>query len=131
MLSWSYFTSGHYVITFRTFCRKKPQQDLYMKTKSTLICLLAIFISSPTFSQAPKKPHSGEVRQMLEKLNVLGTVLYVAAHPDDENTRMIAYFANNRHMRTAYLSATSGAGGQNFIGSEIRGELGLILTQEL
>ncbi|MFK7951928.1 MAG: PIG-L family deacetylase [Ekhidna sp.] len=102
-----------------------------MKIKSTLICLLAIVISSPIFSQAPKKPHSGDVRQMLEKLNVLGTVLYVAAHPDDENTRMIAYYANNRHMRTAYLSATRGDGGQNFIGPEIREELGLIRTQEL
>lgn len=101
-----------------------------MKTKSLLVCLLAA-ITFYSFSQAPKKYHSGEVRQMLEKLNVLGTVLYVAAHPDDENTRMIAYFANERHMRTAYLSATRGDGGQNLIGPEIREELGLIRTQEL
>lgn len=123
-------TDGQYVITFRPFCRNNSEQTQYMKTKSLLICLLAT-ISLSTFSQAPKKYHSGEVRQMLEKLNVLGTVLYVAAHPDDENTRMIAYFANERHMRTAYLSATRGDGGQNLIGPEIREELGLIRTQEL
>ncbi len=58
-------------------------------------------------------------------------MLYIAAHPDDENTRMIGYFANNRHMRTAYLSATRGDGGQNLIGPEIREELGMIRTQEL
>jgi LmbE family N-acetylglucosaminyl deacetylase len=102
-----------------------------MKIKPLLICLLAIVYSFQSFSQAPKKYHSGEVRQMLEKLNVLGTVLYVAAHPDDENTRLIAYYANHEHMRTAYLSATRGDGGQNLVGPEIREELGLIRTQEL
>lgn len=68
---------------------------------------------------------------MIEKLDVLGTVLYVAAHPDDENTSLITYFANEEHMRTAYLSATRGDGGQNLIGPEIREGLGLIRTQEL
>lgn len=81
--------------------------------------------------QAPKKYLSSEIQQRLEKLNVLGSVLYVAAHPDDENTRMIAYFANEEKMRTAYLSATRGDGGQNLIGSEIREKLGVIRTQEL
>lgn len=73
----------------------------------------------------------GEIQQRLNKLNVLGTVLYVAAHPDDENTRMITYYANEKLMRTGYLAATRGDGGQNLIGPEIREALGVIRTQEL
>ncbi|MFM8833878.1 MAG: PIG-L family deacetylase, partial [Cytophagales bacterium] len=67
----------------------------------------------------------------MRKLNFLGSVLYVAAHPDDENTRAIAYLANDRLAATAYLSMTRGDGGQNLIGPEIRDLLGLIRTQEL
>ena len=61
----------------------------------------------------------------------LGSVLYVAAHPDDENTQLIAYLARGRGYRTAYLSLTRGDGGQNVIGPEIFEELGVIRTQEL
>ncbi|MFM8850634.1 MAG: PIG-L family deacetylase [Cytophagales bacterium] len=67
----------------------------------------------------------------MRKLNFLGSILYVAAHPDDENTRAIAYLANDRLAATAYLSMTRGDGGQNLIGPEIRDLLGLIRTQEL
>ena len=66
-----------------------------------------------------------------KKLNFLGSVLYVAAHPDDENTRLIAYMDNHVKARTAYLSLTRGDGGQNLIGPEIRELLGVIRTQEL
>ncbi len=69
--------------------------------------------------------------QTLDRLNTLGSVLMVAAHPDDENTAVIAYFARGRHLRTAYLSATRGEGGQNLIGTEQYEALGLIRTQEL
>jgi LmbE family N-acetylglucosaminyl deacetylase len=101
-----------------------------MKTRALLsYAFIALFIHS--FSQSTKIYGPGQIRQQLEKLNVLGSVLYVAAHPDDENTRLIAYFANDELMRTAYLSATRGDGGQNLIGPEIREELGLIRTQEL
>ena len=82
-------------------------------------------------AQQPKKPNAAEIQLMLQKLNVLGSVLYVAAHPDDENTRVIAYMANEKKFNTAYLSATRGDGGQNLVGSEIRELLGLIRTQEL
>lgn len=75
--------------------------------------------------------HSGAIYQQLQKLNTVGSVLYVAAHPDDENTQMISYFANGLHLRTGYLSATRGDGGQNLIGTEIGEQLGLIRTQEL
>ncbi len=67
----------------------------------------------------------------LRKLGVVGSVLYVAAHPDDENTALLAYLANGALVRTAYLSVTRGDGGQNLIGSEQGPELGLIRTQEL
>tara|TARA_Y100000310_G_scaffold298784_1_gene333048 strand:+ start:1115 stop:3520 length:2406 start_codon:yes stop_codon:yes gene_type:complete len=71
------------------------------------------------------------VLQQLERLNTLGSALYIAAHPDDENTQLIAYLANGRHYRTGYLAATRGDGGQNLIGTEIREKLGVIRTQEL
>lgn len=67
----------------------------------------------------------------MQKLNVLGSVLYLAAHPDDENTRFISWSANHMMFETAYLSLTRGDGGQNLIGPEIREELGIIRTQEL
>ncbi len=74
---------------------------------------------------------AGEVWRGLEKLRVLGSVLYIAAHPDDENTTLLAYFARGRQLRTAYLSLTRGDGGQNLIGAEQAPLLGVIRTQEL
>ena len=59
----------------------------------------------------------------------MGSVLYVAAHPDDENTQLIAYLARGRHYRTAYLSLTRGDGGQNVLGPEFGEELGVIRTR--
>lgn len=94
------------------------------------LCLAMIFPAS-LLGQAPKKHNAAEIQLMLKKLNVLGTALYIAAHPDDENTRMIAYLANEALYNTAYLSTTRGDGGQNLVGPEIRELLGLIRTQEL
>ena len=74
---------------------------------------------------------SGEIYKRLKKFNTLSSVLYVAAHPDDENTRLISLFSNHFNTRTAYLSMTRGDGGQNLIGTELRESLGLIRTQEL
>lgn len=74
---------------------------------------------------------SSEILSDLQKLRVLGSVLYLAAHPDDENTRLIAWSAREMKYRTAYLSLTRGDGGQNLIGIELAEELGLIRTQEL
>src|SRR5210317_1095439 len=96
--------------------------------KVILAVFLSIFLSSLNFAQAPKKPTSGEIYQSIQKLNFLGTVLYVAAHPDDENTNLISYFANDVKARTAYLSLTRGDGGQNEVGPDIREFLGLIRT---
>ncbi len=75
--------------------------------------------------------NAAEVYHDIQKLKVLGSVLYVAAHPDDENTRLLAYLAKERQFRTGYLSLTRGDGGQNLIGDEQGIDLGLIRTQEL
>ena len=88
-------------------------------------------VSISVFAQKPKKLNSNQIYEKIQKLNFLGTALYIAAHPDDENTRLIAYLANNVKARTGYLSLTRGDGGQNLIGSEIRELLGVIRTQEL
>ncbi|MFN8342870.1 MAG: PIG-L family deacetylase [Cyclobacteriaceae bacterium] len=97
------------------------------------VLIVGLHLCVFTFAQAQsfRQPSAAEIKLKLKKLNVLGTVLYVAAHPDDENTRSIGYFANERMMYSGYLSMTRGDGGQNLIGSEIRDELGLIRTQEL
>lgn len=78
-----------------------------------------------------KALNPSEILQGLKKLNTVGSVLYIAAHPDDENTRLLAYMANEKKLRTAYLSLTRGDGGQNLIGKEQGEALGLIRTQEL
>ena len=75
--------------------------------------------------------NGAKIYKQLKKLNTLSSVLYVAAHPDDENTRLISLFSNHYNARTAYLSLTRGSGGQNLIGTELREGLGLIRTQEL
>jgi LmbE family N-acetylglucosaminyl deacetylase len=93
--------------------------------------LFAILYTSICISQKPIKQNTSEIYESVKKLNFLGSVLYVAAHPDDENTRLISYFSNHVKARTGYLSMTRGDGGQNLIGSEIRELLGVIRTQEL
>lgn len=99
--------------------------------KRFLLVLLAYCQLSIGFSQAPQSWTSSDMYLALRKLNVLGSVLYVAAHPDDENTRLITYFSKDKLYRTGYLSMTRGDGGQNLIGDEQGIELGLIRTQEL
>jgi LmbE family N-acetylglucosaminyl deacetylase len=95
-----------------------------------ILIILFLFIAHITFAQHGQ-PSSSEIKLKLKKLNFLGSVLYVAAHPDDENTRAITFLANDRLAATAYLSMTRGDGGQNLIGPEIGELLGLIRTQEL
>ncbi|SDS15712.1 GlcNAc-PI de-N-acetylase [Formosa sp. Hel1_31_208] len=101
-----------------------------MQTKLRLLFLF--FLSATVLSaQQPKKPTASDIHESIKKLNFLGSVLYVAAHPDDENTRLISYMSNEIKARTAYLSLTRGDGGQNLVGPEIRELLGVIRTQEL
>ena len=101
-------------------------QQLY---KSSILLLLLSFQIG--LAQRPTKPTSVEIYHQIQKLNFLGSVLYVAAHPDDENTRLISYLSNDKKARTGYLSLTRGDGGQNLIGTELRELLGVIRTQEL
>ncbi len=103
-----------------------------MRLLSQFLCgFLCLVFSIQTSAQAPKKPNAAELKQALNKLEVLGSVMYLAAHPDDENTRLIAYMSNEKNLRTAYMAMTRGDGGQNLIGTEIREYLGIIRTQEL
>ena len=95
--------------------------------------LLASSACGPAFADSRPKDamDAAELRLALQKLRVLTSVLYVAAHPDDENTALITYLETDRLARVGYLSMTRGSGGQNLIGSETGEDLGVIRTQEL
>lgn len=99
--------------------------------KKFLFVLLGALITATTYAQAPRSYSTADILQQLEQLKVVGSVLYIGAHPDDENTRLLGYLARGRNVRTAYLSLTRGDGGQNLLGDEQGIELGLIRTQEL
>jgi LmbE family N-acetylglucosaminyl deacetylase len=75
--------------------------------------------------------HAGALAHAVDRLATTGRVLYVAAHPDDENTRFLSYLANARHLEVAYLAMTRGGGGQNLIGGEQGALLDVIRTEEL
>jgi LmbE family N-acetylglucosaminyl deacetylase len=82
-------------------------------------------------SRADERPVGLDILQQLRSFATMGSVLYVAAHPDDENTRVITYLARGRGYRMAYLSLTRGDGGQNLLGPQFREQLGVARTQEL
>ena len=99
-----------------------------------LLLSSAVFFMLPAdslYAQSPSVASATDIYAQLKKLNVLGSVLYIAAHPDDENNQLLPYLAKEKKYRTAYLSLTRGDGGQNLIGPEQGIELGLIRTQEL
>lgn len=95
-----------------------------------LACLL-LLSSISTMGQTAPAWNAAEIKLQLKKLNTLGSVLYIAAHPDDENTKLLGYLSKESLYRTGYLSLTRGDGGQNLIGNEQAEQLGLIRTQEL
>ncbi|MFM2212903.1 MAG: Mycothiol S-conjugate amidase [Bacteroidota bacterium] len=102
-----------------------------MQKRYSFFLALCLFTLQASWAQQPQKPNAVELYNQIQKLNFLGSVLYIAAHPDDENTRLIAYLSNDIKAETGYLSLTRGDGGQNLIGPELREQLGLIRTQEL
>ena len=104
---------------------------IFVSMKRITFVILFLFACSSAFSQTAPPSDLITIEQSFKKLDVLGSVLYVAAHPDDENTRLLAYLAQEKHYRTGYLSLTRGDGGQNLIGNEQGEQLGLIRTQEL
>ena len=110
------------------YCFRPPKSPPRVRYLYLLLSLLSVVRLA---GQAPDQPTSGELHAAIEQLGVLGSALYVAAHPDDENTRMIAYLANVAQVETGYLSMTRGDGGQNLIASDISELLGLTRTQEL
>jgi len=92
--------------------------------------LFSLFVFAAQ-AQFPERESSSELYHELLKASNTASILYMAAHPDDENTRLISYFENHLHARTAYLSLTRGDGGQNLIGTEIGSAIGILRTQEL
>src|SRR5258706_12706310 len=104
-----------------------PFAAMLRKTLALVITLL--ILPAGLFAQKPLD--AAQIQLALHKLTVVGSALYVAAHPDDENTALIAYLGNERLYRTGYLSMTRGDGGQNLLGDEKGEPLGVIRTQEL
>ncbi|WP_432711870.1 PIG-L family deacetylase [Pedobacter sp.] len=101
-----------------------------MKLRTRFFFFLSL-ISPILKAQNTASLNAAEIKQGLESLQVSGSVLYVAAHPDDENTKLLAYLAKEKKVRAGYLSITRGDGGQNLIGTEQADLLGLLRTQEL
>lgn len=101
------------------------------KLLSLCLLLLSFVIQAQPNFGPTRNLSSGELLEGVRKLQVTGRVLYIAAHPDDENTRMLAWLARDQKVEAAYLSLTRGDGGQNLIGTEVREGLGVIRTQEL
>lgn len=98
---------------------------------SIIFTLFLLVLPILNYAQFNQTYSQAEIADQIEKLGKAANVLYVAAHPDDENTSLISYFSNKEHYTTNYLSLTRGDGGQNLIGTEIRELLGVIRTQEL
>jgi len=96
-----------------------------------LVPVLLALASLASAQRPPEQLDGAAILHRMQKLEVVGSVLYVAAHPDDENTRLISWLSNGKKVRTAYLSLTRGDGGQNLIGPELGDALGIIRTQEL
>jgi LmbE family N-acetylglucosaminyl deacetylase len=111
----------------RVTCRA-PLIGGFAQFALVVACLLACF---PGAGQVAVRATAPVILQDLYSFREMGSVLYVAAHPDDENTELIAYFSRGRHYRMAYLSLTRGDGGQNVLGPQFGDELGVIRTQEL
>jgi LmbE family N-acetylglucosaminyl deacetylase len=102
------------------------------KSTGALVCAIALLGGVwPVHGAEQELTGAPAIRFALDKLNVLGSVLMIGAHPDDENTGVITYLARGRKIRTGYLSLTRGEGGQNLLGNEQSEYLGALRTQEL
>ena len=99
--------------------------------KKIFILIGSLLLSGSVNAQQVRPAPAGKIYHEIAKLKNLANVLYLAAHPDDENTRLLAWLVNDQHIRTSYLSLTRGDGGQNILGDELGAALGLIRTHEL
>src|SRR6476646_4178271 len=96
-----------------------------------LVALLIAFLAAAYASQVPEDRGAMGLAQALNRLDVIASVLHTGAHPDDENSELLAWLSRGQGVRTAYLSATRGDGGQNLLGPELFEALGVIRTEEL
>jgi len=110
---------------------RMPRRFRAVAIAAPLLVLASLAGPAAGGPRPPDLLDAGEARIALAKLRVTGSALYVAAHPDDENTAMLGWLSRGVKVRTAYLSMTRGDGGQNLIGRELGSELGVIRTQEL
>lgn len=113
-----------------------PESSWFQLSRRDLLAKTGFLLAGSVLADAfPGQSEPGskgsELLQEMRRFQTMGSVLYVAAHPDDENTELIAYFARGLNYRTAYLSLTRGDGGQNLLGGEFGADLGAIRTQEL
>lgn len=104
---------------------------MFIRRTTALVLILLAALGLPALAQPSPIWNAADIKLQLKKLDTLGSVLYIAAHPDDENTRLLGYLAKEKLYRTGYLSLTRGDGGQNLVGNEQSELLGLIRTQEL
>lgn len=104
---------------------------MFIRRTTALVLILLAALGLPALAQPSPVWNAADIKLQLKKLDTLGSVLYIAAHPDDENTRLLGYLAKEKLYRTGYLSLTRGDGGQNLVGNEQSELLGLIRTQEL
>ncbi len=102
----------------------------YKNMKKNWLLFLFLFCAANIFAQQ-KALTSSEILHGIQKLNTVGNALYLAAHPDDENTLLIAWLSKEKKVRTAYMAMTRGDGGQNLIGTEQGEYVGLLRTHEL
>ncbi|HET7563474.1 MAG TPA: PIG-L family deacetylase, partial [Gemmatimonadaceae bacterium] len=98
--------------------------------KPFFLALVAVLVAAPRPSCAQERG-AVALGEAVSGLGVTTRVLVIGAHPDDEDTRLIAWLARGQHVETAYLSLTRGDGGQNLLGNELGEALGVIRTQEL
>jgi LmbE family N-acetylglucosaminyl deacetylase len=108
-----------------------PSGDTFWNVSLWAALGASLLAGSAGVSRAAELPTGPVILQQIRSFSTMGSVLYIAAHPDDENTQVITYLARGRGYRTAYLSLTRGDGGQNVRGSQLRELLGVARTQEL
>jgi LmbE family N-acetylglucosaminyl deacetylase len=123
-------------VSFRRQIQVQPFERVALMrivSRVSLLLLITTITGAALAADArpPRTMNAAEMQLAIRKLGVVGTALYVAAHPDDENTAMLAQWANGALLRTGYLSLTRGDGGQNLIGDEKGDLLGVIRTEEL
>lgn len=106
-------------------------RDIMKNNSIVLLLTCLLFQFAPVDAQQFRPARSADIYKQLQQLQRMGTVMYIAAHPDDENTRLITYLVHHDHINTIYLSLTRGDGGQNIIGNEQGAALGLIRTNEM